>query len=239
MSWDYLESLDPFFERGLIDEVLYEVKSGKEATVFCCRSGEELVAAKVYRPRERRGFKNDSLYREGRVILDTRIRRAVAAKTAMGREAEFGLWVYNELEQLKTLHALGADVPRPIASAGVALLLEFIGDEDGPAPLLKHAELSVGEARAMLDGLLWNVERLLANNVVHGDLSPFNVLVWNGKATIIDFPQAVDPRFNHHSFDLLQHDVEQLCRHFVRYGVTYDAERLAAGLWAGFLTAEL
>jgi RIO kinase 1 len=242
VSWDYSESLDSFFEQGLIDEVLYQVKSGKEATVFCCRAGsstgEQLVAAKVYRPRERRGFKNDSLYREGTLVLDGRIRRAIGAKSAVGREAQFGMWVHHEYATLGALHAAGADVPRPIAAASSALLLAFLGDEEGPAPLLKHADIARETARPMFDRLIANVELWLRNNIVHGDLSPFNVLVWNGQATAIDFPQAVDPRFNPNAEALLRHDVEQICRFFTRFGVEANADDIATTLWLRFILSD-
>ncbi len=84
------EALAPFREDELIDEVVSIVKSGKEAVVYCCRGGPkvdaELVAAKVYKPKSFRSFRNDALYREGRVILNKRDMRAVAKRTGHGRE---------------------------------------------------------------------------------------------------------------------------------------------------------
>ncbi|GIW08826.1 MAG: serine protein kinase RIO [Dehalococcoidia bacterium] len=243
MDWTITDSLDPFFEQGLIDEVLYTVKSGKEATVVCCRAARatrhELLAAKIYRPRAHRSFKDDSRYREGQVILDARVRRAVASKTSFGRQAAFAIWVDRERDTLTRLRRAGAAVPEVVAAAGGALLLEFIGDAAGAAPMLKHAPLTPDDARRLSRQLLDEIERWLRHNVVHGDLSPFNVLVWHGRAMVIDFPQAVDPRFNVHAFDLLRRDIEQLARFFRRYDIVVDAEAAATDLWVRFVTADL
>jgi len=108
-------ALDQFFTEGLITEVLYVVKSGKEATVYCCQAhpstGVELLAAKVYRSRNNRGFKNDSIYQEGRLIRDGHVRRAVQNKSRFGREAQFGMWIDYEFAALNALYRVGADIP--------------------------------------------------------------------------------------------------------------------------------
>lgn len=237
------EGLDPFFERGLIVEAVQIVKSGKEATVVCCRAGQSLggglVAAKLYRPIRSRSFKNDSVYQEGRVILDRRARRAVASKTEFGQEARFGMWVNHEYETLRDLHKAGVNVPAPLAISASGLLEEYFGDEDEPAPILKRVRLEQNEAAPLFACLLHNIERMLAHNVVHGDLSPFNVLYWQGAVTIIDLPQAVDPRFNRNAFDLLLHDIDQICRYFAAYGLHRDATAIANDLWWRFLNGEL
>jgi RIO kinase 1 len=214
------------------------VRSGKEATVYRCRAhprqGRRWIAAKRYRPVEHRGFRNDAVYREGRVILDARIRRAVAKKTRMGRRADFALWMGYEHETLTALHRAGADVPESLAIIGDTVLMEYIGDEDGPAPLLAHVDLEVCEARRYRDAILRNVEMWLACNVIHADLSPFNVLCWDGRAIVIDFPQAVDPRFNPNARNLLHRDIESICSYFARFGVETDAEGLSRRLWTQF-----
>src|SRR5438309_7575984 len=109
-------ALDFFYTEGLITEVLYTVKSGKEATVYCCQAhpstGMELLAAKIYRPRNHRGFKNDAVYQEGRVITNGQIRRAVQKKSRFGRQMQFGMWVNHEFEVLTALYRAGADVPQ-------------------------------------------------------------------------------------------------------------------------------
>jgi len=235
--------LASFFDKGLITEVLRPVKSGKEATVWCCRggpaAGAALVAAKIYRPIERRDFRNASVYREGQVILDKRLSRAVQGHTRAGRAFEFSAWIYAEWETLCRLYNAGADVPRPIARADRALLMQFIGDEDGPAPALNRVSLSVAEAGAVLQSLLRNIELSLACERIHADLSPFNILYWEGRAVIIDFPQATDPRSNPNARTLLQRDIANVCRYLSRAGVSADAGRLTDTLWRRFERGDL
>lgn len=233
-----IELPESFYEDWLITEVLRVVKSGKEATVYCCRAhpatGATLLAAKVYRPREQRGFKNDAVYQEGRVILDKRIRRAFEKKTRKGREFQFSSWMAHEFGILSRLHAAGADVPRPYACDENALLLEFFGDEHGPAPLLENVALERDEAEREFERVLRNLELCLAHNVVHGDLSPYNILFWNSQARLIDFPQAVDPRANRNAFSLFERDITSVCDYFARFEVHSDPERLARSLWERF-----
>src|SRR5688572_26071831 len=211
-----LSMLESFLDSGLISEVMEFVKGGKEATVFRCRAGGRtgaaFFAAKVYRPQKYRRFRDDADYQNGRVILSSRARRAVQKRTSFGREVHQGLWVAAEYETQQMLHNAGVGVPRPVECNGDVILMEWIGDADGPAPQLKDVKLERREARRMLDDLLYDVETLLRHNRVHGDLSPFNVLVHDGRARIIDFPQAVDPRMNRNACNLLFRDVENLCR---------------------------
>src|ERR1051326_8313027 len=122
-------ALESFFAEGLITEVLYPVKRGKEAAVYCCQAhpstGVDLLAAKIYRPREHRAFKNDAVYLEGRVITNGQVRRAVQKKSRLDRKVQFGLWVKHEFEVLTALAHAGADVPRPVAYTHDALLMEY------------------------------------------------------------------------------------------------------------------
>jgi len=230
------DALEPFIADGLVAEVLYPIKSGKEATVYCCRAGPrlptELVAAKVYKPRAFRTFRDDSVYREGRVILNARDRRAAARKTEFGGKVQSALWQNHEWDVIKLLHAAGADVPEPLAHSSGAMLLEFIGGAGGAAPVLKNVDLPTSEAEALFARLLDNVQLWLAYNVVHADLSPYNVLYHAGAVVVIDFPQACDPRFNSNAFRLLLRDIENLARYFSRFGVTCDAFDLADRYWA-------
>jgi RIO kinase 1 len=237
-------SFDHFLAEGLISEVLRPIKSGKEASVHLCgsnpaRTGADLVALKVYHPREKRNFRNDARYREGRVILNARDRRAVAKKTDFGRRFDHSYWIECEWEAMGTLHAAGCDVPRPIARGPGSILMEYLGDEEDAAPGLRSVGFDRREGTHVLARVLWNVEVALRANVVHGDLSPFNVLMWEGRPTIIDFPQAVDPRFNGHAFELLLRDVGNVCRYFARFGVVADPDALAADLWTRWTFATL
>lgn len=235
--------LESFIESDWIDEVLYRVKPGKEATVLCCRGGPAaptgLIAAKVYHDRAFRGFANDALYQHGRVILDQRARRAFANKTRFGREVQTGMWTASEYDTLRLLHAAGADVPRPLTCSSDVILMEFVGDDVGPAVPLNRVSPERGEAHDLFECLLRNIELWLAHDRIHADLSPFNVLYWDGTLKVIDFPQAVDPRFSLKARELLGRDVDNVCRFFARYGVQADSVRLADDLWFRFMRAEL
>lgn len=235
--------LETFYEEGWISDVLYPIKSGKEATAYCCRAeprtGYELVAAKVYKSRNNRNFHNDAVYREGRQIGDKRLRRAVEKKTRTGREAQFGMWIGQEVETLKLLHEAGADVPRPLDSTDGAVLMEFIGDEDGPAPMLQKVRLDPAEARPLFERTLRNLELFLQQNRIHGDLSPFNILYHEGRLVIIDFPQAVPADRHPNGLELLQRDVTNVCEYFSRFGLRPDPVRIARVMWGRFWDGEL
>jgi RIO kinase 1 len=237
-------SLDGFLASNLISEVLEPVRGGKEATVFRCRAGNPrgpaFYAAKIYRPTDRRSFRDNAIYRDGRVIGPHRIRRAVENRTDFGREVAQALWIAAEYETQGILHESGVSVPRPIATAGSAIVMEWIGDESAPAPQLRHARLTPAEASAALRDLLRDVETMLDRHRVHGDLSPFNVLYWDGRPRVIDFPQSVDARMNGNSYGLLCRDVENVCRFFARQGVaTPDPWKFSTRLWDRYVRGEL
>ena len=239
-----LTQLDEFVDTGLVAEVLSTIKSGKEATAYLVRGtkklGEPFAVAKVYHDRNRRNFRDHAAYTEGRVILTGQVRRAVEKHTAVGLEFEAGMWVDHEFEVLSALEYAGADVPAPYFCGDSVILMEYVGDRDGnPAPQLQHARLSSSAAETLLERLLVNVELFLANNVVHGDLSAFNVLYAEDGSKVIDFPQAVDPRFSPHASNLLTRDLGNLARYFARYGLEFDAERHARSLWNRFRHGEL
>ncbi|HTK06224.1 MAG TPA: RIO1 family regulatory kinase/ATPase [Ktedonobacteraceae bacterium] len=236
-------TLDYFFAEGMITEILYPVKRGKEASVYCCEahpsSGAELLAAKIYRPRQHRSFKNDAVYQEGRTITNGQVRRAVQKKTSFGRQMQFGMWVNHEFEVLTTLYRAGANTPQPIAHTQDAILMEYFGDREGAASPLSDCDLSREQARAVFDSLMSNIELCLAHNYVHGDLSAHNILYWQDQAKIIDFPQAVDPRFNSNAFSLLTRDIENICHYVARYGLIHDGKHIATQLWYKFRNAKL
>ena len=225
--------LDAFIGDGSITEVLFVVRSGKEATVYCCRdAGGNLVAAKVYRPLQRRNFRNDAIYQTGRdAAYATRDRRALAKKTAHGREVQYGTWISAEYQTLRMLREAGADVPEVYSQSHGALLMEYFGTEDGAAPMLSQVSLPREQAGPMLRQIIDTVTTLLANRIVHGDLSPYNILYWEGRTVLIDFPQAVDALLNPNARQLLGRDLENVCGHFTRYGIRADANRIANELW--------
>jgi RIO kinase 1 len=235
--------LGAFYDRRLISDVLRKVKGGKEATVYCCSAGSlapgDLVAAKIYRPRQFRNLRNDALYRQGREILGARgqpvrDRRALVAireGTRKGKEMEHVSWLAHEYASLRALHAAGVPVPEPIAFANNTVLMEYCGDAKRPAPALHSVRLSLSEARDLFASLLRDVETMLANGRIHADLSAFNVLYWRGEYRIIDFPQSVDPATHDSAFELLQRDVTRICQYFARYGIASHASALAQAMW--------
>jgi RIO kinase 1 len=262
---DHIQQLDDFYDQGLISEVLYLVSIGKEASVYCCHGGRflagrqasasriadwddglasetgasPLVAAKVYRARQYR-FKNDAVYQEERTRgMKGQAKRALAKKTRFGREVQTGSWVNHEYEVLKELHDAGCDVPRPLASGQDAILIEFVGDDDGPAPQLNRVRLDREDAEEQFERTMRNVEILLSLHRVHGDLSAHNILWWDGRVVLIDFPQAVDARFNSQAQQLLERDVTNVCRYFAQFGVNAEPWRLARDLWRRYQRAEL
>ncbi len=226
---------------GLISEVLGVVKSGKEATVYLCETpAGGLVAAKVYRSRKVRQFANAAAYGEGRMRgVARRDALAMTKKSRVGQELSFVRWVSEEFATLQVLHAAGVAVPAPIAMSDSVIVMEYVGDEDGPAAPLAQARLDGGEAQRVFAVLMRNVEMMLACDRVHGDLSAYNVLYREGEMRIIDFPQAVDARFNTNALSLLERDIENLCGHFGRLGVRADGYRIARELWARYLRSEL
>lgn len=232
---DRVPELASFLDEQFIVEILRELKSGKEATAWICRggpaAGRDLVVAKVYRPIAERGFKNDAVYQEGRWSGDKRIRRAFEQKSRAGRAAQFGSWIAHEFATLQLLFDAGADVPRPIIRNESAILMAYIGDEDGPAPLLQHVRLDRAAAEAVFTSLLDNVALFLSRDRVHGDLSPYNVLYWQGRATIIDLPQSVDPTYNRNAEALLARDIANLCAWARRNGIPSDPARISGDLW--------
>lgn len=219
---DPLSVLEGFIVEEVIDEVVGLVKAGKEAVVHLVRKRGDapaLFAAKIYKDVIHRSFRDDSAYRAGRFITDARTRRAVAKGTRHGRGAAFGLWVSHECAALQRLHDAGADVPRLVDARGNVILMEFIGDQDGPAPMLRNVRLSGAEARRAFDQLVADLDIFLDVGIVHADLSPYNILYWHGGIKIIDFPQAVELYKNPNAPDLFARDVKNICEFFAKRGV--------------------
>lgn len=248
------ESLKPLVERGLIRDVLALVKGGKEANVYLCEAepatGHTLIAAKVYRPRQFRNLRNDSMYREGRDLLNAegnlikaqttnRVIRAVNNKSEFGVEVLHGSWVQYEFDTLDRLHRMGAQVPQPYATGPNVLLMEYIGDRYRPAPPLYSVSLEAGEAKRLLREMIANIELMIGNNLIHGDLSAYNILYWEGQATIIDFPQVSLANKNNNAWFILRRDIQRVCDYFASQGAPTDPEAIARRLWTTYVKAPL
>lgn len=244
-----LESLRSFYDEHLIVDVLAQIKGGKEASVYRCLAepslGLGLVAAKVYRPRRFRNLSNDKMYRQGRPILtgegravkrtDHRVMRAIGKKTAFGMEVEHTSWLLYEYTTLKRLYEAGADVPQPLAVSENTILMSYHGDERRAAPTLSEIRLEKAEAEALLEQVLRNIRLMLSHDLVHGDLSAYNILYWQGQITLIDFPQVTNSRTNPDAHFILQRDLTRICDYFARQGVVRDPERLTQEYWEQYV----
>jgi RIO kinase 1 len=238
-----LESLGYYYEQGWISDVLRKIKVGKEASVYLCCSGEqveaELVAAKVYRPRMLRNLRDDHIYREGRdvldedgkPILDLGMLKAQHKRTVYGEQIRHQSWIAHEFAALETLFEAGADVPRPYEMAHNAILMGYLGDETVPAPVLSDVNLGKQEAVTIFNRLIHNLDLMLKAERVHGDLSAYNVLYWQGDITLIDFPQAISPHVNRNAYKIFERDVTRLCDYFIDQGLSLQPTRLAKDLW--------
>lgn len=240
-----IESMHPFFELEYITDITGQVKGGKEASVYRCigheLSGYDLLAAKVYRPRKFRNLSNDKMYREGRSILqadggaakanDDRLLRAIGKRTAYGAQASHVSWLMHEFNTLSLLHAEGAAVPKPLATSGNAILMEYVGSTVRGAPTLHEVSLEKDEAKEVFDEVFRNIDLMLQLGLIHGDLSAYNILYWEGKVTLIDFPQVSESEKNSNARFILDRDVQRVCDYFQRQGLRVDAKSLARKLW--------
>jgi RIO kinase 1 len=247
-----LDSLRGFYHGALITDVLAQVKGGKEASVYRCQAhpsmGVPYLAAKVYRPRRFRTMRNDARYRRGRQVLtgdgrpvkktDHRVMRAIGKKTAFGVQVMHTSWLMHEYTAMECLYEAGAAVPRPVASGENAILMSYYGDGVLGAPTLNEVSLAAGEAEVLFREVLRNVELFLAYELIHGDLSAYNILYWEGAITVIDFPQVVDCSSNREAYSILKRDLERVCDYFQRQGVQSDAAALSDGLWRRYVEGE-
>ena len=226
-----IESIGHFYRDQIVTDVTRLVKGGKEANVYACTGhpaiGMDLIAAKLYRPRMLRHLKNDAVYKAGRMLRDAegkqikgrRIKTALRKKTNFGKQVDIQWWIGNEYRTQTQLFEAGANVPKPIAHQGNTILMEYIGDEYGPAPTLSEVRLPQNEAKALFQRVMDNVALMLDNHLIHGDLSAYNILYWEGTIYLIDFPQMVEARHNPHAYELLERDITRVCEYFSGFGM--------------------
>jgi RIO kinase 1 len=241
-SW-LLDSLGYFYEQKWVSDVLFKIKAGKEASVYLCRAGEQvnhsLVAAKVYRPRMLRNLRDDHLYREGRTDLDEDGHElhdegsihAVLTRSRFGEAVRHQSWIAHEFTAMQALFTAGADIPRPYEMAHNAILMGYVGDLTMPAPTLNDVVLDKDEAGELFSRLIYNLDILLTHQFVHGDLSAYNVLYWEGDVSLIDFPQVVSPQLNRNAYAIFERDMTRICEYFINQGLSLNPRRLAADLW--------
>jgi RIO kinase 1 len=241
------ESVGPFYRDQIVTDVTRLVKGGKEANVYACTghpaTGMDLIAAKLYRPRMLRHLKNDAVYKAGRMLRDAegkqikgrREKLALRKKTSFGKQVDIQWWIGNEYRTQTQLFAAGANVPKPIGHQGNTILMAYIGDEYGPAPTLSEVRLPQDEAEPLFQRVMDNVALMLNNHLIHGDLSAYNILYWDGSIYLIDFPQMVEARHNPHAYELLERDITRVCEYFSSFDITCDAVSLTRSLWEPYM----
>lgn len=225
-------------ELAAIDTELGILKTGKEADVHLVSRGipggaEVLMAAKRYRSNEHKLFQRDAGYTEGRRVKKSRERRALAKSTDFGRELAAGQWAGAEFAALSMLWAAGAPVPYPVQLHGTELMLEFIGTPDGQAaPRLAQTRPEAGELADLFDQCVQAMRLMARAGYAHGDLSPYNLLVHEGRVVVIDLPQLVEVASNPTGMDFLHRDCVNVCAWFTRQGLDADPEAVFADLVA-------
>lgn len=214
------------------DEVHGSIKSGKEADVFLVERSSPtkscLLALKKYKDPRERAFRRDQIYTEGRRVKGTRLKRAIEQGTRVGKAALSADWGGREIGYLRQLWLAGADVPYPVEGGEGFLLMQFIGDVERAGPRLVDARLTREIAQPLFEQILRNIHLFAKEGLVHGDLSAYNVLVWQEKGWIIDFPQAAAISLNPHAIELLERDLFNVCNYFRKFGLITDpGEELA------------
>lgn len=224
--------LQPLVEEGLIDEVISQLKSGKEATVYLVRCGDVRRAAKMYKDTEQRSFKQAAVYREGRKTRNSRDARAMERGSKHGKRAQDEQWYNAEVDALYKLAAAGVRVPTPLGFYDGVLIMELITDADGDvAPRL--CEVAFSEADALRDHaqLIREVVRMLCVGLVHGDLSEYNILMDAQGPVVIDLPQAVDAASNPHAREMLTRDINNLRDFYGQFAPSLLQTRYALEIW--------
>jgi len=227
------QRLKPLVEDGLIDAVIRQLMSGKEAMIFVVRCGDAIRCAKVYKEANKRSFRQAVAYTEGRKTKNSRRARAMEKGTRYGRKVQEEAWQSAEVDALYRLAAAGVHVPAPYNFHEGVLLMELVTDAHGePAPRLNDLDFSAEEALTYHALLMQEVVRMLSAGIVHGDLSEYNVLLGAAGPVIIDLPQAVDAAGNNHARDMLERDVANLTNYFGRSAPELLVTEYGKEIWA-------
>jgi len=237
------KKLLPLVEDGIVDEVISQLMSGKEASVYMVRCGEEIRCAKVYKDAHKRSFKNAAQYQEGRKVRNSRRARAMAKGSKFGRTEQEDAWQNAEVDALYKLHAANVRVPVPYGCFNGVLIMQLIVDDEGDvAPRLNDVSMSDEQAHEDYLEMMVYVQRMLCAGTIHGDLSEFNVLVDDYGPVIIDLPQAVDASANNNAKAMLMRDVRNMTNYYAQFDAAISDYKFGLEMWAlfekGLLTPE-
>jgi RIO kinase 1 len=232
--------IQPLIDDGIVDEVLRPLMSGKEASVYVVRCGEEIRCAKVYKEAAQRSFKQAVLYQEGRKVRNSRRARAMEKGSKFGRKQQEDAWHNAEVDALYRLAKAGVRVPQPYGCFDGVLLMELVTDEEGGvAPRLNDVSMSAEQACEDHAVVMHYVKLMLVAGLVHGDLSEFNVLVDEYGPVIIDLPQAVDAAGNNNAKSMLHRDINNMTEYYGQFAPELLATRYADEMWALYEEGEL
>ena len=232
--------LVPLVDEGMVDEVVRQLMSGKEAEVYVVRCGGHTRCAKVYKEASKRSFRQNVQYTEGRKVKNSRRARAMEKGSRYGRQEQEQAWQSAEVDALHRLAAAGVRVPRPYNFLEGVLLMELVTDDSGnAAPRLNDLVLSEAQAREYHHTLIVQVVRMLCAGIIHGDLSEYNVLVGSGGPVIIDLPQAVDAAGNNSAGAMLERDVDNLTSYFGRFAPALRTTDYGREIWSLYQSGKL
>lgn len=232
--------IQPLVDEGLVDEVVRPLMSGKEASVYIVRCGEDIRCAKVYKEADKRSFKKAVLYQEGRKVRSTRRARAMEKGSKFGRAQQEESWQNAEVDALFKLAKAGVRVPQPYGCYDGVLLMELICDDEGMvAPRLADVAMDADLAIADHATMLRYIVIMLCEGLVHGDLSEFNVLVDDHGPVVIDLPQAVDAAANNNAKWMFCRDVNNMRDYYGQYAPALLTTQYAEEIWALYEAGEL
>lgn len=230
----------PLVEEGLIDEVMRQLMSGKEATVYVVRCGDDIRCAKVYKEANQRSFHQAVAYQEGRRVKNSRQARAMEKGTRYGRKMAEEVWQNAEVDALYRLAAAGVQVPTPFVCFEGVLLMELVTDAEGnAAPRLNDTALSHRQALEFHAMLLRQVILMLGAGIIHGDLSEYNILVGAQGPVIIDLPQAVNAADSSVAAAILDRDVTNLANFFGTYAPELLGTQFGKEIWSLYQAGRL
>lgn len=225
--------IEPLIEEGLVDSVICQLMSGKEALVYVVQCGSELICAKVYKETHRRNFRHSANYTEGRYLKNIRRTREIQKQSYFGKLTQEVAWQNTEINALCQLGAAGVKVPGYINFFEGVLLMELITDSQGNvAPRLNDIRLTKEEARTYHALLINQAVRMLCHGMIHSDLSEYNVLLGSQGPVIIDFPQAIYALDNNNARWLLKRDIDNITKYFSRFAPELVGTDFGSEIWS-------